>query len=125
MLERGSAGYRLAADAVEVDVDGFDALARDARSALADGAAADAESLLTAALALVRGRPLEGLEELAAVRSERERLIELQLLLEEDLVEARLEQGRHRELVPELGTGGGDPRARTLVGTADAGPLPL
>ena len=26
MLERGSAGYRLAADAVEVDVDGFDAL---------------------------------------------------------------------------------------------------
>ena len=50
----------------------------------------------------MRGRPLEGLEDLAAVRSERERLIELQLLLEEDLVEARLEQGRHRELVPEL-----------------------
>ena len=101
-LVTGSAGYQLSAGTVEVDSERFGELASAARAALADRAAAEAESLLTAALGIVRGRPFEGLEDLLAVRSERERLIELQLLLEDDLVEARLEQGRHRELVPEL-----------------------
>ena len=101
-LVSASYGYQLPAAAAEVDIERFEELATAARAALADGAAVEAESLLTAALGLVRGRPFEGLEDLPAVRSERERLIELQLLLDEDLVEVRLEQGRHRELVPEL-----------------------
>ncbi len=101
-LVSGPAGYRLAADAGEVDVDRLDALAKAARLALSEGDPSMAEGLLTSALALVRGRPLEGLDDLDAVRSERERLLELRLLLEEDLVEARLDQGQHRELVSAL-----------------------
>ena len=101
-LESGPAGYRLPGDTVETDVERFEALAKAARSALSDGKASEAEELLTAALGLVRGRPLDGLEDLDAVRFERERLLELQLLLQEDLAQARLDQGRHRELISEL-----------------------
>jgi predicted ATPase/DNA-binding SARP family transcriptional activator len=101
-LTSGPRGYRLAADAAEVDVEQFETLSRASRSALSEGDAAGAEALLTEALALPRGRPLEGLEDLEAVRSERERLSELRLLLDEDLIEARLDQGQHRELVSQL-----------------------
>ncbi len=98
--ERG--GYRLAVEDGQLDVDRFETLSGAARTALADGDAAEAERLLGSALELVRGRPFEGLEELEPVRFERERLEELRLLVDEDILEARLAQGRHRELVPEL-----------------------
>jgi DNA-binding SARP family transcriptional activator len=102
---RSRAGRRatgLPVEAGETDVERFEALAKAARAALSEGSAAEAEGSLTAALALNRGRPLEGFEDLDAVRPERERLVELRLLAEDDLVQARLDQGRHRELVSEL-----------------------
>jgi predicted ATPase/DNA-binding SARP family transcriptional activator len=101
-LESGSAGYRLTADAEATDLERFEALAMAGRSALSEGKAAEAEESLTSALALARGQPLEGLEDLEAVRVEQERLIELRQLVEEDLVQARLDLGRHRELVSQL-----------------------
>jgi DNA-binding SARP family transcriptional activator len=101
-LQSEHAGYRLPVDAGETDSERFEALARQGRTALSEGDADDAEALITAALSLIRGRPLEGLEDFEAVRFERERLAELRLLVDDDLVEARLEQGRHRELVSEL-----------------------
>lgn len=101
-LERGAAGYRLPIDATETDVEHFEAFARLAHTALSEGKPADAEELLTSALALVRGRPLDGLEDLDAVRFEQERLAELGLLLRDELVQARLDLGQHLELVSEL-----------------------
>jgi len=101
-LVTGPAGYRLPGDAGEVDVDELEDDVAAAREAMGEGDPARAEALLLSALSLVRGRPLDGVADLEAVRIERERLVELQLLIEEDLVESRLEQGRHRELVPGL-----------------------
>ncbi len=101
-IESGPVGYRLPAHVGETDVERFDALVKRAHSALSSGQAVEAEDLLTSGLVLVRGRPLDGLEDLEAVRFERERLVELKLLAEDDLVQARLDQGMHRELVSEL-----------------------
>jgi predicted ATPase/DNA-binding SARP family transcriptional activator len=101
-LEGGTAGYRVPPAAGETDVEWFEALAKAARAALSEGRAGEAEALLSEALALVRGRPLEDIEDVDVVRFERERLVELGLLLQEDLAQARLDQGRHRELVSEL-----------------------
>lgn len=101
-LRAGPGGYRLVIENDDVDVDRFEALARAGREALEAGDAAVATSKLEDALALVRGRPLAGLEYDDFVRHEIERLEELRLLVFEDLVEARLLEGRHEELVPEL-----------------------
>ena len=101
-LESGPAGYRLPTHVGATDVETFEARAVMARSALAEGRAAEAEESLVSALGLVRGRPLDGLEDLDAVRFERERFAELLLLLEDDLLQARLDLGRHRELISEL-----------------------
>ncbi len=101
-LESGPAGYRFSTHAGATDVERFEARAEIGRSALAEGRAAEAEESLVSALGLIRGRPLDGLEDLDAVRFERERLTELRLLLEDDLLQARLDLGRHRELVSEL-----------------------
>jgi predicted ATPase/DNA-binding SARP family transcriptional activator len=95
-------GYRLAIEGAQVDIDRFEALAQNGREALDAGDAALATSRLEDALALVRGSPLAGLEYDDFARYEIERLEELRLLVFEDLVEARLLQGRHEELVPEL-----------------------
>jgi predicted ATPase/DNA-binding SARP family transcriptional activator len=97
-----SGDYRFATKGGQVDVDGFEALAQDGREALDAGDAALATSRLEEALALVRGPPLAGLEYDDFARYEIERLEELRLLVLEDLGEARLLQGRHAELVPEL-----------------------
>jgi predicted ATPase/DNA-binding SARP family transcriptional activator len=94
--------YRLALRHGEVDVDRFQALAQSGRELLEEGDAATARDRLEEALALVRGPPLAGLEYDDFARYEIERLGELQLLVLEDLFEARLLQGGHDELIPEL-----------------------
>jgi predicted ATPase/DNA-binding SARP family transcriptional activator len=101
-LRAGPGGYRLLIENDDVDVGRFEALARAGREALEAGDAAVATTKLEDALALVRARPLAGLEYDDFVRHEIERLEELRLLVFEDLVEARLLEGRHEELVPEL-----------------------
>jgi predicted ATPase/DNA-binding SARP family transcriptional activator len=95
-------GYRLAVRDEEMDVDLFESLALAGHAALEMGAANKAEAQLREALALVRGPPLAGMEHDEFCRYEAERLNELQLLVYEDLVEARLAQGEHRELISEL-----------------------
>jgi hypothetical protein len=57
---------------------------------------------LREALALVRGRALPELLDDRAAGAERDRLDELAGSAEEELTEALLVQGRHRELLPEL-----------------------
>jgi predicted ATPase/DNA-binding SARP family transcriptional activator len=102
LVERGPAGYRLSIEAGATDVVELERLASAGRLALSDGNPKEAEALLASALEQVRGSPLEGLEDLQSVRFERERLAELLLLVRDDLVQARMELGQHRELVAEL-----------------------
>ena len=61
-----------------------------------------AEELLLEALALVRGPALAELPDDDRARRERDRMAEQVIAAEEELVEARLAQGRHRELLPAL-----------------------
>ena len=95
-------GYELHLEPEEVDADRFEALVPAGRSALEGGDGIRAESLLREALGLVRGPALPELPDDDFARYERHRLAELSLVAQEELVEARLAQGRHRELVPEL-----------------------
>ena len=98
--EPGGHVLRLADGALDVDL--FEALAAAGRAALDNGSPAEAETRLREALALVRGRPLAGMEYDDFCRHETARLEELEQLVREDLVEARLALGKHRELVAEL-----------------------
>jgi predicted ATPase/DNA-binding SARP family transcriptional activator len=95
-------GYELRAPPGSVDADRLEALIATGRAELAAGDATAAEAAFTDALALVRGPPLPELPDDLAAAAERERLDELLVAAEEELAEARLTQGRHRELVPAL-----------------------
>lgn len=95
-------GYRLAVAPVQVDIYRFEALVDHGRAALEAGDEALAEHWLTAALRTAPAPLLQGLLDNAFTRNERERLEELRLSAIEELIDARLELGRHRELVGEL-----------------------
>lgn len=101
-LQTTAGGYRLVIPTGQTDVDVLEALALAGRTALEAGDAAAASAQLEKAVATARGRPLAGLEFDDFARYEIERLEELRLAIVEDLVEARLLEGRHHELVPEL-----------------------
>jgi predicted ATPase/DNA-binding SARP family transcriptional activator len=64
--------------------------------------ASAAEALLTDALALVRGPPLQELPDDHRAGAERDRLEELRAAAEEELADRRLAQGRHSEVLPAL-----------------------
>ena len=95
-------GYELRTGPAEVDADRLESLLEAARAELDAGAPDDAEALLAEALGLVRGPALPELADDEDARAERDRLQELSAAAGEELVEARLAQGRHRELVPAL-----------------------
>jgi len=95
-------GYELRVASDAVDVDRFEALVAAGRAAFEGGDAATAEALLREALQLIRGTPLAELQDDHVAGLERDRLDELRAVADEQLVEARLAQGRHRELVGEL-----------------------
>ena len=95
-------GYELRAPPGEVDADRFEALVAEGRAELERGEALAAERALIGALALVRGPPLPELSDDQLATAERARLAELRAAAAEELAEARLAQGCHRELVPEL-----------------------
>ena len=86
----------------ELDLDIFERLLAEGRSALEGGDPADAVAAFREAEALWRGRPLADLEFEPFARLEVERLEELRLAAVEDRIEAELELGRHAALVPEL-----------------------
>ena len=95
-------GYELRAPPAEVDAECFEALVAAGRDELERGDALAAETALERALALVRGPPLPELPDDHCAAVERERLGELRAAAAEELADARLAQGRHRELVPAL-----------------------
>ena len=101
LLTRGG-GYLLVAAPGQVDVDRFEAMAADARRALADGDASRASELLETALGLWRGEPLADLAYEPFAQGEIARLEEARLAALEDRFEADLMLGHDREVVGEL-----------------------
>jgi DNA-binding SARP family transcriptional activator len=98
VLRTESPGYVLTVEPGELDLDRFEALVNQARSA----APATAARLLREALALSRGPPLSDLEYEPFARGEVARLEEVRLAALEDRIDADHALGHHAELVGEL-----------------------
>lgn len=94
-------GYMMAVERDQLDLSLFEALAEEGLHLLAEDAAA-ASASLCGALALWRGRPLEGVDLGGAFAHEAARLEERHLTVLEARIEADLRLGRHDDLIGEL-----------------------
>ena len=94
--------YVLAVEPDHVDAGRFEELVRRARVLSKTGDPEQAVAVLGEALGLWRGRPLADVADQAVGQAEAVRLEELRRGAEEDLVEARLALGQHREVVADL-----------------------
>jgi WD40 repeat protein/DNA-binding SARP family transcriptional activator len=101
-LVASSPGYVLRVLPGELDLDTFERVLAEGRSALEGGDPGRAAAAFREGEALWRGRPLADLEFEPFARLEVERLEELRLVAVEERIEAELELGRHAALVPEL-----------------------
>ncbi len=97
-IETVSGGYRLALSGDEVDADRFERYANQGRRLAATGEPERAAVAFTHALELWHGHPFEDLEMWEPGRSEAQRLEELHRTIEEELLDARLAAGEHREV---------------------------
>jgi DNA-binding SARP family transcriptional activator len=95
-------GYRLVADATQVDASMFAALMGEGVSALSAGASDVAADALERAVGLFRGAPYEEFAHCAWAQGEATRLSERYADAVELLATALLDLGAHRELVPRL-----------------------
>ncbi len=100
VVQTTDGGYRLAVGQ-ELDVEYFESLLGRAHELAAIGQPERAASTLCAALDLWRGRPFEDLGDWAPGKIEVARLEELRRTAQEDLIEARLAAGEHRDVVAE------------------------
>lgn len=101
-LRREDGGYLLDVRPGELDLEDFRALAAQGQQALETGDVRSAEKLLRQAVALWRMPELCDVPATLAVMAEMVKLSGERLRANEQLVDAVLRQGRHRELVPEL-----------------------
>ena len=95
-------GYVLALEPHQVDAERFEALVDGARHLVRNGHLHDAAGALREALHLWRGRPLVDLTNQPFGMAEAARLEELRRGAEEDLADARLAVGEHRDAVAGL-----------------------
>jgi DNA-binding SARP family transcriptional activator len=95
-------GYTLSVRSDSVDAHRFERLLADAHASARDGRPSDAADGLRCALALWRGRALDGIELEGDTRLEAARLEERRLEALEARIDADLALGRHRALVAEL-----------------------
>jgi DNA-binding SARP family transcriptional activator len=102
LLQTRPAGYALALEPGQLDLERFERAVGEAAEAAAEGRVADAAGGLRAALALWRGPPLADLAGEEALQSEIGRLEELRLAALEDRIDADLALGRHAALIGEL-----------------------
>lgn len=100
-VETAAGGYRLAIAGDDLDSIMFEWLVERGRALAATGEADRAAVTFARALALWRGEPFADLERLSPGRTEAARLDELRRTTEEDLLDARLAAGEHREVVAE------------------------
>ena len=103
LLTVGS-GYQLDMSRDEIDVFRFSTFAARGRAAFERHDAQAAELRLSSALSLWRGRALGDLRDAAFAPIVASRLEDDRLAVLEMLIDARLELGRHRELISELET---------------------
>jgi WD40 repeat protein/class 3 adenylate cyclase/DNA-binding winged helix-turn-helix (wHTH) protein len=96
-----SGGYELRASPEAVDARRFERLVAEGRAGFANRDAAGVEAL-SAALALWRSNPLPEVADWPPARAEIARLEEMHRCLVEDLAEAELDIGHHREWVGRL-----------------------
>jgi DNA-binding SARP family transcriptional activator/ABC-type branched-subunit amino acid transport system substrate-binding protein len=101
LVTRGHA-YLLLTAADQLDVDRFEALVGEGRTALEEGDARRASERLRKALALWRGPPLADFAYEPFAQAEAARLQEERLAAVEDRIDADLALGRHAALVGEL-----------------------
>ncbi|MEJ5867127.1 BTAD domain-containing putative transcriptional regulator [Pseudokineococcus sp. 5B2Z-1] len=101
VIQTSGAGYRLGAG-VEVDVHDFEALAARGRTMLTRGDAGAASSALREALSFWAGPALHGLGSAAFADAESDRLETARLLALQHRIEADLQLGRDRDVLPEL-----------------------
>jgi peptide/nickel transport system substrate-binding protein len=101
-IERRPPGYRLRLEPGELDLERFETLLEQGRSAAAAGDPAAARDRLGDALALWRGRALADLGSERPLAVEAQRLEERRLLALEGRIDAELELGGGAELVGEL-----------------------
>ena len=102
IVETTRGGYVLRAESGAVDVERFDRLTREGRSRAGGGEWAAAAAAFSAAQALWRGVPLSDVAEWAGATGEAIRLEEQHRTILEELAEAELACGRHRESVAGL-----------------------
>jgi len=91
-------GYRLVAEADQIDARRFEQLVDDARGLEGD----EGVKTLRGALELWRGEPLADLAYASLAQAEIARLEELRLAATEEVIDAELALGRHREILPEI-----------------------
>lgn len=96
-IQTTATGYRLDVNLLALDTRRFETLIRAGREQMAVGMPERAVASFTRALELWRGQPFEDLADWPPARFEAERLSELRRTVQEDLLEARLESGEHRE----------------------------
>jgi DNA-binding SARP family transcriptional activator len=101
-LRREDNGYLLHVRPGELDLEDFRALAAQGQHALAAGDLCRAEQLLRRAMALWRLPELRDVPPTQAVMADTVKLTSERVRAHEQLIDAVLRQGRHRELVPEL-----------------------
>jgi DNA-binding SARP family transcriptional activator/pimeloyl-ACP methyl ester carboxylesterase len=101
-ISSSSGGYRLDVDPGSVDAIRFELLFSEARDALLDRRYEIAQQAFSTALGLWRGTAYEEFKETGFVGTEARRLDDMRLTCVEDLVEARIELGEHRESLAEL-----------------------
>lgn len=99
-IETVDGGYRLAVHETALDVEGFEGYVARAREHARTGEPDRAAALFARALVLFRGQPFGGLDGWPTARTEAARLEELRRSAEEELLEARLALGEHREVAP-------------------------
>jgi DNA-binding SARP family transcriptional activator/WD40 repeat protein len=97
-------GYELQLEPERLDLHQFERLVADARGNLAAGRPDRAVSALDGALSLWRGQPLSELADEPFAQREIARLDDLRVAAYEQLIEVKLELGRHDEVVEELGS---------------------
>jgi len=102
LLRTRGRGYVLTLPSGQLDVDEFDRLAGEGRTALSAGDAATAAERLRGALALWRGPALADFSYEPFAQAEIARLEQARLASLEDRIEADLALGRHGQLVAEL-----------------------
>lgn len=102
VLETTATGYRLSPGPGQLDLDRFEALLGDGRTALRDGDASAASRHFGEALSIWRGPALADLAYEPFAQPEIARLEDLRLAALEGRIESELQLGRHTELTGEL-----------------------